>query len=207
MEIVRKRKVRSDKKKELKPTINYRLHDCVYRLSYITNTPVKDVGVEICKSGLSSRKVIELLSKKFRRNYKFKQTVYIGDLERESNRVKTLEGLKKRITLRFDQNDSEQICELAYALDVTPTTAAAILLDAAVKNTDIVNVYLKQYVEETLDEARMRELKEVLKFINKNNPYDEEISLTMLISYLFDEFMDSTMNFKKVITNWLDKYK
>ncbi|MDQ0186711.1 MULTISPECIES: hypothetical protein [Cytobacillus] len=53
----------------------------------------------------------------------------------------------------------------------------------------------------------MRELKEVLDYINKNNPYDEEITLSSLVRYLFEDLMDGTRNITKVIGNWLDKYK
>ncbi|ASV70253.1 hypothetical protein CKF48_23540 (plasmid) [Cytobacillus kochii] len=66
---------------------------------------------------------------------------------------------------------------------------------------------MKEYVEETLDNNRMRELKEVLDYINKNNPYDEEITLSSLVRYLFEDLMDGTRNITKVIGNWLDKYK
>ncbi|MCM3176307.1 hypothetical protein [Cytobacillus horneckiae] len=52
----KKRKTRSDKKKDIKPTINIKLHECINRLSYITNTPVKDVGVHICMAELESKK-------------------------------------------------------------------------------------------------------------------------------------------------------
>lgn len=53
----------------------------------------------------------------------------------------------------------------------------------------------------------MRELKEVLDFINKNIPYDEEISLSILVGYLFEDLMDSTRNITKVIGDWIDKYR
>ncbi|NRG45508.1 hypothetical protein HRF87_12115 [Bacillus sp. CRN 9] len=203
----KKRKTRSDKKKDIKPTINIKLHECINRLSYITNKPVKGVGVHICMAGLESKKVIELLSNNFRRNYKMKSTVYFGDLNKPGLKIKKGESVKRRITLRFVQPSFDQIAELAFALDVTPSSATAILLDAAVRNTDVVNNYLKEYVEETLDNNRMRELKEVLDFINRNNPYDEEFTLSRLVNYLFEDMMDSTRNISKVIGNWIDKYK
>ncbi|WP_307479648.1 hypothetical protein [Cytobacillus purgationiresistens] len=202
----KKRKVRSDKKRDVKPTVNQQLHECIYRLSYITNNPVKDVGVHICLAGIESKKVIELLSNSFRRNYRMGQTVYFGELEHAGIQIQK-EGIRKRLTLRFVQASYDQIADLAYALDVTPSSATAILLDAAVRNTEVVNEYLREYVEENLDKNRVRELKEVLQFINKNNPYDEEITLTMLVSYLFEDFMDSTRNISKVIGEWIDKYK
>jgi hypothetical protein len=201
----KKRKVRSDKKRDVKPTIHYKLHECISRLSYITNTPIKDVGETICLAGLSSKKVIECLSKEFRRGYKIENTVFIGDKNRLGGRAIKEEGFRKRITLRFPQSIHDDIGDLAYALDVTVSSATAMLLEASVKNTDIVNDYIKRYIESKLDDSRMKELKEVIRFINKNNPYDEEVTLSMIINFLFEEFMDNTRNFTKVITNWIDK--
>ena len=70
----KKRKVRSDKKRDVKPTISSNLKHCIYRLSYITSTPVKDVAETLCEKGLRSRKVMDYLSTYFRRDLKFANT-------------------------------------------------------------------------------------------------------------------------------------
>ncbi|MEB9310261.1 hypothetical protein P4I99_33175 [Bacillus cereus] len=51
--IEQERKVRKDKKVDIKPTISVDLKECIYRLSYITNKPVKDGG--LCSNGTKSR--------------------------------------------------------------------------------------------------------------------------------------------------------
>ncbi|MDV2888137.1 hypothetical protein RYX45_23525, partial [Alkalihalophilus pseudofirmus] len=72
------RKTRSDKKRDVKPTVSSNLRDCIYRLSYITQTPVKDVVEILCEKGLKSRKVVEYLSQYFRRDFQFINTLFIG---------------------------------------------------------------------------------------------------------------------------------
>lgn len=201
------RKVRSDKKRDVKPTISTNLRDCIFRLSYITNTPVKDVVEILCEKGLNSRKVIEYLSQHFRRDFQFTNTVYFGNYERESLQHKNQSGKNVRITTRFTQATYENITSLSYALDVTPSKATALLLDASTRNTDILNAFVKAYLHKNIDQARMKELKHVLKYINKNNPYNEEISWFALLSLIFDEFKDSTSNIKDKIHSWIDKYK
>lgn len=201
------RKVRSDKKRDVKPTISTNLRDCIFRLSYITNTPVKDVVEILCEKGLSSRKVIEYLSQHFRRDFQFTNTVYFGNYERESLQHIYRSGKNVRITTRFTQATYENITSLSYALDVTPSKATALLLDASTRNTDILNAFVKAYLHKNIDQARMKELKHVLKYINKNNPYNEEISWFALLSLIFDEFKDSTSNIKDKIHSWIDKYK
>ena len=202
-----KRKVRSDKKRDVKPTISIELKNCIYRLAYVTNTPVKNVVSIICEKGIKSRKVIEYLSQYFRREYKYMNTIYIGDLARESLQRKSQPGKNERITTRFTQSLYEDIKVLSDALDVTPTKATAILLDASVRNTNLLNSFVKKFLHDHIDNNRMKELKLVLKYINKNNPYDEEISWFTLLSMIFEELKDGTINVRDMISNWIEKYK
>jgi hypothetical protein len=202
----KKRKTRSDKKRDVKPTIPA-LKSCIYRVSFITNTPVKDVAEILCVKGLRSRKVMDHLSNFFRRDLHFSQTLYMGDLERESLQRKRQEGEKERITVRFTQPVFEDINSLAYALDVTPSKATALLLDASIRNTNLLNAYIKMHLHHHLDPGRMKELKKVLKFINQDNPYDEEISWFTLVSKIFEDIKESTNNVKLAIHHWMDKHK
>lgn len=200
------RKVRSDKRKDVKPTVDLDLYDCVARISHITNTPMKDVGELFCKNGLYSKKVIEHLSSRFRRNYDFNNTLYLGNKELLSQRVKKKSYTTTRITMRFRQETFDDLADLAYALDTTVSTAAAILLDASVRNTDIVNEYVSQFIEDTLDDGRKKQLRLVLDYIRKENPYEtNDITLAQLVSYIMDEFMGQTRNIKKTIEDWLNQ--
>lgn len=201
------RKTRSDKKRDIKPTISTNLKDCIYRLSYITNTPVKVVVEVLCEKGLKSRKVIDYLSNYFRRDFKFLNTVYMGDLERESLQRKYQSGKNERISTRFKQETYEEISLLSQALDVTTSKATSLLLDASIRNTNLLNAFVKTYLHDHIDETRMKELKQVLKYINKNNPYKEEISWFTLLSMIFEDVKDSTTNIKEVIHSWIDKYR
>lgn len=204
---VKKRKVRSDKKRDVKPTISTDLKNCIYRLSYITNTPVKDVVEIICERGLNSRKTIEYLSNHFRRDFRFGNTIYMGDINRTSLQRKYQSGKTERITTRFSQVTFEKIKSLSDALDVTPSKATALLLDASVRNTNLLNSFVKSYLHNNIDKNRMKELKLVLKYINKNNPYNEEWSWFTLLSMIYEDAKDSAINVKEAINTWMNKYK
>lgn len=204
---IKNRKVRSDKKRDVKPTISIELKNCIYRLSYITNTPVKDVAETICEKGLKARKVIDYLSLYFRRDYQFVNTFYIGDLSRESLQRKYQSGRNERITIRFNQTTYEEINSLAAALDVTPSKATALLLNASVRNTNLLNAFVKAYLHDHIDKNRMKELKQVLQYVNKNNPYNEDISWFTLLSLIFEEVKDNTGSVKDAIQHWMNKYK
>lgn len=205
--ITKHRKTRSDKKKDVKPTVSVNLKRCIERLSFITGIPIKDVVEIICEKGLRSKSVIDHLSEHFRRDFQYRNTLYLGDLEKESLQRKRQSGRTERITTRFTQLTYENICTLAYALDVTPTKATGILLDASVHNTNILNAFVKSYLHTQLDQNRMKELKQILKFINQNNPYQEEISWFALVSKIFDDIKTSTHNVKIAINHWMDNKK
>lgn len=183
------------------------LKECIYRLAYITNTPVKDVAEEICVVGLRSRNVIEYLSQFFRRDFRLGNTFYMGDLERESLQAKKDKEKTGRVTIRFPQRTHERICALAYALDVTPSRATAILLEASITNTNFSNAFTRHYLQGKLDEGRMRELKKVMRFINQNNPYEEEISWGVLLSYLYEELKLGANHVANSLHVWLDQKK
>lgn len=201
------RKTRIDKKRDVKPTISVDLKNCIYRLSYITRTPVKDVVEILCLKGLQSKKVIEHLSQFFRRDYSLNNTYYIGDFERNSIAGKIAQGKTDRVTTRFNQEDYERIRSLSEALDVTPSKATALLLDASVRNTNILNSFVKLYLHNHIDNNRMKELKMVLKYINNNNPHNEVVSWYSLFSLIYDDIKDTTLNVKGKINKWLEQYK
>lgn len=203
----KKRKIRSDKKRDVKPSLPIDLKECVYRLSYITNTPVKNVIESICVSGLASSKVMDYLSNYFRRGFSFGSTVYMGDMSKEPIRhlYKNIE--KERVSTRLKDGHGETydiLKRLAYALDCSPALAASFLIEASIRNSDFVDEYMTRHLEEELDQGRVKELKEVLKFINKNNPYKEEYSLHNLISYIMDELKVGATSLGSSVQNWLE---
>ncbi|WP_186672968.1 hypothetical protein [Sporosarcina sp. BP05] len=201
------RKVRSDKKREVQPTISIELKEAIYRLSYITNTPVKDVAERICEDGILSRKVIEGLSQYFRRSVRLKNTMYMGDLERPTIQRKFPAGHTERIGIRFKQHTFENISALAYALDCTPSRATSLLLEASLHDSDFINKYFHDHLKQVLDERRMAELKKVLKYINTNNPYDEKLSWGLLLSYLYEEIKDGAGTVSESITTFINKWR
>lgn len=203
----RKRKVRSDKKREVQPTLTLELKEMIYRISYITSTPVKDVAETICLNGMKSRKVLEVLSEHLRRSVTVGNTMYIGDLSRQSLQRKKAAGPHERISVRFQQADFEDMNTLAYGLDVTPTRATALLLDTSIRNSDFINSYFEDYLRDQLDERRMAELKKVLLYLNENNPFEEEISWGMLLSYLASEIKEGATTMKETISLYIKNWK
>ena len=114
------RKVRSDKKREVKPTISIQLKDAIYIISYVTSTPVKDVAERICTDGLASKKVISSLSPRFRRTVRLANTLYMGDIKRPTLRRNNIAEKTDRISLRLLAPDYDNLSTLAFALTLHP---------------------------------------------------------------------------------------
>lgn len=197
------RKVRSDKKRDVQPTVSKELKDCIYRLSYITDKPVKDIAEQICISGFRRKSVISSLSQNFRREIRVDNTLYLGDVERPTVRKRTRPGHSERITIRFKSDMYERLSVLAYALDCSVARATGLLLDASVREVDFINSFVKGYLTEHVDEKRMEELKKVLRYINSNNPYAEEVSWFVFISYLMSEVKVHAEKVQDTVTNFV----
>lgn len=201
------KKVRSDKKRDVAPTIPIELKDTIYRISYVIDVPVKDIVEAICQYGIESRNVISILSKHFRRNVKFQNTVFIGHLDSPSVQQLKKGTKKARIGTRLKQADYEKIVTLAFALDVTPSRATALLLEVGIRHSDFVNSYFQQYLSNNFNNNRMIELKKIIDFINNSSPYDEKVSWLAMLSYIFAEIKDNAMSFNDSLSDFIDKWK
>lgn len=210
----RARKTRSDKKRDVKPTILIDLKDCIYRVSHITSIPVKDVSEELCILGITDTVILNYLSESFRRDVRIDDTLYLGDVSRQSNRRRGIKEESERLSIRFRGDMYERLSVLAYALDCSVARACGMLLDASMRDVDIVNRILKKHLKEGLDNAREVDLKRVYKYISMNNPHKEVASWGEIAKLLFGEIKSgmnkisekaSATNNHFIIESWRDK--
>lgn len=207
MKTGKSRKVRSDKRPEVKPTLLIELKEMLYRLSYITKTPVKDLAAHICEKGLASRSVLEHLSKSFRRTIHLGSTLYMGDLDRPSLQTKMKAGETGKITTKFSQKTYGTICILAYGLGVTPTRATALLINATIYYSDFADAFVRTHIEDQLDDSRKKELRKVLQFINASSDYEQNVSWSSFLSLIYDEFMNGTNTVSDSIQEFLERWR
>lgn len=199
------RKIRSDKKRDVKPFISVELKDCIYRMSYITRVPVKDVCERLCIEGMESNSVLSYLSQNFRRDIRIKNTLYLGELNRISIRKRNSCKNKERVSIRFTGDMYESLSVLSYAMDCSISMATGMLLDATIREVNIVNRLIEENIHEELDRRKLEELRKVIKYVNGNSPYDEEISWINLLSYVMDSAKTLNENVEEFIRRWIDK--
>lgn len=197
------RKTRSDKKRDIAPTVPEELRDTIYRLATITDQSMKFVAEQVCANGLTQNKVISYLSQNFRRDIRVNNTVYLGDSNIRPISKYYSNGKTARVSIRFKEEVYEKICALSYALDCTVSRACALLLDASVRDSDFINEFVKRYLEANIDADRMRELKKILKYINADNPFNEEFSWAALLSYMMDEVKETAGKVSDTVSDFI----
>ncbi|MEB2279648.1 hypothetical protein LAV73_06490 [Lysinibacillus xylanilyticus] len=156
-----RRITRSDKKVDVKPTISESLKTTLYKLAEICDEPVKDVTERLCNTGAVSEIIIEEIRKWFRRDYRWNNTITMGYPERPKLRI-TVHPNKGKVTIKFKQRDFDQLSVLAFSLDITPTTAAAVLIRVTLGNKRFMQWYLSKYLSH-LEEMKIREIYRLLK--------------------------------------------
>ncbi|GAA0491448.1 hypothetical protein GCM10008986_16960 [Salinibacillus aidingensis] len=158
------RKIRSDKKQDIKPHIPFSLYDLIDRLSYITRKPIKDIGELLCIKGLDSSFVLDSLSLYFTRDYSSQGTIYIAQSDDSSRRIK-IKAKKRRISLRFNPHDHNRLINLSHALGLTVASTTSLLLIYAATDIHIIQNIVQS--EGHLGNNRVKEARYVLKKAKK----------------------------------------
>lgn len=85
----------------------------------------------------------------------------MGYPERPKWRI-TVQPNKGKVTIKFKQRDFDQLSVLAFALDITPTTTAAVLIRVTLGNKKFMQWYLSNFLRH-LDEMEIRKIYRLLK--------------------------------------------
>ncbi len=199
--MLKERKQRSDKKKEVKPTIQTELFEIISRISYITNTPLKTVAETILQKCFHSTTVADQLSSNFVRDYWIGQTLYVGNHDFTARRTISISGSKtRRISLRLNASDQNELSKVAYSLNLTLTSASALLLDIAIYETNFIHEYVFNYVDSTLDDKRKAQLKLLISSIHEQLEPGQSSGLTLMLNRI----VESAGNTVAAIESFLD---
>lgn len=160
------KKIRSDKKLDVKPFVPIDLYDCIERLSYIIRKPIKDVGELLCIYGIKSDFVLDSLSSYFVRDFSpgGANTVYVAQSSSGTRRIK-IAGYKKRVSIRFKQSTYNQLYTLSYVAGLTVSSTVSLLLIHAFRDLTLLNNIIEPVG--TLDENRINERRYILKKARK----------------------------------------
>lgn len=197
-------KLKSDKKRDIKPFISSKLKDSIYRLSYITNTPVKDVCEKVCKTAIKNKKVIEELSNYFHKNIRINSTFYMGNSGNPKIHNKKVTVKSERISVRLNKELYEFLHSLSYALDCSVAEVASILLEHGMNDITFISSYVNEHLHDINDKDK-EELQKILDYINQG--LEEEIGLASLLSYIVDEFKQPLKTIREAVNDFIEYWK
>lgn len=202
------RKRRSDKKRDVKPTIDVNLKDAIYRLSFVTRTPVKEVCEELCLYSLNNRNIRDNISNYIRRDIRLDNTFFNGKRDRKEMPI-IASGDSERISLRLTSEVHEMVNVLGYGLDCSVSKACALLLHQGMNDFEFVNEYVRKYLADSLDEHTLREVEKIVSYVEKENGESKD-SWAAVLSAMIDEVKKPVITAKEVvgeflISNWRDK--
>lgn len=137
------RKVRSDKKRCVQPSLSLELKKELFRFSFICREPMKDAAERLCREGATSTLIFDEINQFFRRHISLENHHYRGQLERP--RVNLLQERAEKVTIRFTQSNFEPIYNLAYALDLPVNQTATILIKKTLNNREFMSYYIQSH--------------------------------------------------------------
>ncbi|MEX3624981.1 hypothetical protein [Viridibacillus arvi] len=196
-------KERSDKRRDIKPSLPLNLKEAIYRLSFITKIPVKDIAEDLVLYGIKTHDVIGKIAKKFRRDVRIDSTLYRGNLSNlPVSKEKRNEELD-RITTRLTGSTFEIISALSYALDCRPARTCSLLIEESFHDVHFLHNYCEKHLNESIDKQRMLELKKILNYINNEMPNNEKFTWAGLLFYIYNEVSIPASTTKEVVNDFI----
>lgn len=155
------RQTRSDKKVDVKATMSVQSKYHLYDFAATCDEPIKDVAERLIVLAVVSRDVIQDICKWFRRDYFYNNSIAYGDANRPKLSVKS-NGKTEIVSIKFKRKNYDALCAVAYALDITPSAAASVLIVLSMQNHSFMAEYVNVHLSH-LDPSRIIAVK---KFLN-----------------------------------------
>lgn len=169
---VDERKTRSDKRLQVAPTVPTVLKEKVECLSTILGAPVKLIGEALCYEGVHIIEVIDLLSPHFVKSVRIENSIFFGNPDKKP--MGNYTGRTGRINIRFTQTNYSDIELLADLMDCTPSRATALLIDASIRCSYVVETIVRDYnYKESLSNGDIERLNKLMNWIANDNPYKD----------------------------------
>lgn len=138
------RKIRSDKKRDVKPTVSSYVKDSLYYYAYLVGLPVKDAAFLLIKQGLKSEIILLQFQKNMMNDYHMPYRIIVGN--RKGRPVKVnYTGPTGKVTIKFTQEVYEELRKLAFAMGLPPTTTAALMLRKTLFTREFMDEHIKQF--------------------------------------------------------------
>lgn len=156
------RKVRSDKKRDVKPTVSMYIRNNICELSSIIGISAGDAGLSLISKGFHSDDVMRQFQPLMISNFDIDNRIYVGN--RENGPVKiNYRGSVAKVSIKFPADIYQDLRRLAYSIGLPPTTTAALMLKKAMFCMPFMDEQKRLYLYHCNHEAQRKEL---IRFID-----------------------------------------
>lgn len=182
-------------KRDVKPFIDTRTKETIYKLSYITGYSVKSICEDFCTRVLRRQEgTAKELSPYFKRSINIAGVVYSGNskLPFEQKKRST-----ERVSIHLDQQLHEYAYTLSYAIGCSVAKVAAYCIEKCMNDYDFLEKYVKGFLVKKMSEERKNLMTGVLSEVNKH--LEEDHSITSLLLGILDELKEADESFEQTI--------
>lgn len=165
--------MRTDKKRDVKPTISNYVKDNLYDFAFLTDQPVKDAGLILIEEGLRQDRILCEFQPLMITNFVMDNHFYFGDANRQPTKIR-YRGPTGKVTIKFPNDIYDELRRLAFAIGLTPTSTAAILIHKTLYNRDFMDEHKYQYLKR-IGPSRFAELERFIIEIRRTIPNKKTI--------------------------------
>lgn len=163
------RKVRSDKKREVKPVVSAYIKNNLYTLGAIVGLPIKDTALIMIQRGFYNDEVMREFQPLMLSNFDIDNRIYVGN--RENGPIKiNYRGAKEKVTIKFPGEIYETLRRLAFSVGLTPTSTAALMLKKAMFNESFMDEHKRMYLAHIDNDIQARELEKFIRTLHNTIP-------------------------------------
>lgn len=168
------RKIRSDKKREVKPTVSVYIRNNICSLANIVGSSAGDAGLAIISKGFHNDDVMRQFQPLMISNFNIDNRIYVGN--RENGPVKiNYRGSTAKLSIKFPMDIYEDLRRLAYSIDLTPTTTAALMIRKGMFCDPFMDEQKQLYLNRCHDDEQKTELIRFISCLDKSIPNRERM--------------------------------
>lgn len=167
------RKVRSDKKREVKPTLANNLKENLCHYSYVTNQPIKDACLFLIEKGLRNDSILREFQKIMIGDFQTENKLYIGNRKGGFPVKLKWSSKNERVTIKIPQLVYSELNRLSFAVGLSVSATSALMLKAVISSWSFKDEHLMFYMNR-LDTKRYLMLERFLIDMLEINPINEK---------------------------------
>lgn len=168
------RKVRSDKKRDVKPTVSTYIRNNICTLANIVGVSTGDAALILISRGLHNDDVMRLFQPLMLSNFDIDNRIYVGN--RENGAVKiNYRGSTVKVSIKFPGDVYEDLRRLAYSIGLTPTTTAALMIRKAMFCEPFMDEHKRMYLKFFKNDDQKLELVRFIAGLEHSIPKKKEV--------------------------------